>query len=85
MDFITNLLIWNHYNSIWIIINLFTKIVYFVPLEIDKKKFITLSASSFGIINDYTVYLKILFLIETLALHLGFKKISLNVLVLNPG
>ena len=38
MDFITNLLILNNYNSIWVIINPFTKIMYFILLEIDGKK-----------------------------------------------
>ena len=66
-------------------VNLFTKIAHFVPLEINKKKLITLSASSLGIINDYTVYPRILSLIRTFALYFGFKKISLNSLVLNPG
>ena len=50
-----------------------------------EKRPITLSAFSLGIINNYTVYPKILFPIETLALRLGFKRISLNSLVLNPG
>ena len=50
-----------------------------------EKKSTTLSASSLGIISDYTVYPRILFPIEIFALHLGFKKISLNLLVLNPG
>ena len=48
------------------------------------KRPITLSASLLGIINDYTVYLRILFPIRTFALRLGFKRISLNSLVLNP-
>ena len=38
MDFITNLPISNSYNSIWIIINPFTKITHFVPLKINKKR-----------------------------------------------
>ena len=38
MDFITNLPISNSCNSIWVIVNPFTKMVYFVPLEIDGKK-----------------------------------------------
>ena len=45
----------------------------------------TLSASSLSIIGDYTVYPRILSPIRTLALHLGFRKTSLNLLVLNPG
>ena len=49
------------------------------------KKPMTLSASSLGIIGDYTVYPRILSPIGILALRLGFKKISLNLLVLNPG
>ena len=49
-----------------------------------EKKPITLSASSLGIIGDYTVYLRILFPIRTFALYLGFKKISLNLSVLSP-
>ena len=50
-----------------------------------EKGLITLFASSLGIINDYTVYPRILFLIGTLVLHLGFKKTSLNSSVLSPG
>ena len=46
---------------------------------------IILSAFSLGIINNYTVYPGILSPIGTLALHLGFRKISLNSSVLNPG
>ena len=38
MDFITDLLISNGYDFIWVIINPFTKITHFVPLEINKKK-----------------------------------------------
>ena len=38
MDFITNLLILNNYNSIWVMVNPFTKIAHFVPLEIDRKR-----------------------------------------------
>ena len=50
-----------------------------------ETKLITLSASLFNIISDYTVYPRILSLIQTPALYLGFRKISLNSLVLNPG
>ena len=85
MDFITNLLISNGYDSIWVIVNFFIKIVYFVPLEIDGKKPITLSAFSLSIISDYTVYPRILSPIGTLALRLGFGRISLNLSELNPG
>ena len=46
---------------------------------------ITLFASLFGIIGDYTVYLRILSPIGTLALYFNFKRISLNLLVLSPG
>ena len=46
---------------------------------------ITLSAFLLNIISDYTVYLRILFPIGILVLHLGFRKICLNSLVLNPG
>ena len=38
MDFITNLLISNGYDSIWVMVNLFTKMAHFIPLEINKKK-----------------------------------------------
>ena len=38
MDFITDLYILNGYDSIWVMVNPFTKMAYFVPLEIDKKK-----------------------------------------------
>ena len=38
MDFITNLLILNGYDFIWVMVNPFTKMAYFVPLEIDGKK-----------------------------------------------
>ena len=38
MDFITDLLISNNCDSIWVMVNLFTKMVHFVPLEIDGKK-----------------------------------------------
>ena len=38
MDFITDLLISNDYNSIWVMVNPFTKMVYFVLLKIDRKK-----------------------------------------------
>ena len=58
---------------------------HFIPLEIDKKKPMTLFASSLGIIGDYTVYPRILFPIGILVLYFGFKKISLNSLVLSPG
>ena len=50
-----------------------------------EKRLITLSAFSFGIINDYTVYPRILFPIGTLVLCLGFGKTFLNSLVLSPG
>ena len=49
------------------------------------KRPITLSASSLGIISNYTVYPRILFPIEIFALCFGFGRISLNLLVLNPG
>ena len=58
---------------------------HFVLLKINKKKLITLFAFLLGIIGDYTVYLRILFLIRILILYLGFKRTSLNLLVLNPG
>ena len=48
------------------------------------KGLITLSTSSLGIINNYIIYLRILFLIGIFILYFGFKKISLNLLVLNP-
>ena len=38
MDFITNLLILNGCDSIWVMVNPFTKIAHFVPLEINGKK-----------------------------------------------
>ena len=38
MDFITDLFISNSCDSIWVMVNLFTKIVYLIPLEIDEKK-----------------------------------------------
>ena len=38
MDFIINLFVLNGCNSIWVMVNPFTKIAYFVPLEIDGKK-----------------------------------------------
>ena len=38
MVFITNLPILNNYDFILVMVNPFTKIVYFTPLEIDKKK-----------------------------------------------
>ena len=50
-----------------------------------EKKPITLFAFSFDIISDYTVYPRILFLIGILVLYFGFKKTSLNLLVLSPG
>ena len=50
-----------------------------------EKRPIILSASSLDIIGDYTVYTRILFPIGILALYLGFKKTSLNLLVLSPG
>ena len=50
-----------------------------------EKKPITLSASSLGIISDYTVYPRISSPIGILALYFGFGKISLNSLILNPG
>ena len=45
----------------------------------------TLSAFLFGIISNYTVYPRILSLIGIFVLYLGFGKIFLNLLVLNPG
>ena len=50
-----------------------------------EKGSITLFAFLFSIIGDYTVYPRILSLIRTLALCLGFEKNFLNSLVLNPG
>ena len=50
-----------------------------------EKRLIILFAFLFGIIGDYTVYLRILFSIGILVLYLGFGKIFLNLLVLNPG
>ena len=38
MDFITNLPLLNSYNSIWVIVDPFSKIVHFVPLKADGKK-----------------------------------------------
>ena len=38
MDFITNLPVSNNYNSIWVMVNPFTKMAHFVLLEIDRKK-----------------------------------------------
>ena len=38
MDFITNLPISNGYDFIWVMVNPFIKMVYFVPLKIDRKK-----------------------------------------------
>ena len=58
--------------------------MYFIPLEINKKKPITLSTSLLGIINNYTVYPRILSPIGILALYLGFRKTSLNLSVLSP-
>ena len=49
------------------------------------KGLITLFASLLSIINDYTVYPRILFLIRIFVLYFSFGKISLNSLVLNPG
>ena len=46
---------------------------------------ITLFAFLFGIINNYTVYLRILFPIGIFTLCLGFGRIFLNLLVLSPG
>ena len=86
MDFIIHFLISNSYDFIWGMINPFIIIAYFVLLEINrKKKLITLSAFLLSIISDYTVYPRILFLIGIPVLYLGFRKISLNLLVLSPG
>ena len=49
-----------------------------------EKGLITLFVFLLGIIGDYTVYLRILFPIGIFALRFGFRKISLNSLVLNP-
>ena len=38
MDFITDLLISNNYDSIWVMVDPFTKMAYFVSLEIDGKR-----------------------------------------------
>ena len=38
MDFITDLPLLNGYNSIWVMVDPFLKMVYFVPLKADKKK-----------------------------------------------
>ena len=38
MDFITDLPLSNGYDSIWVMVDPFLKIVYFVPLKADKKK-----------------------------------------------
>ena len=46
---------------------------------------ITLFAFSLGIISNYIVYPRILSPIGILILYLGFKRTSLNLLVLNPG
>ena len=46
---------------------------------------ITLSVFSLGIIGNYTVYPRILFPIGIFALRFGFKRISLNSLILSPG
>ena len=45
----------------------------------------TLFASSLDIISDYTVYPRRLFSIGIFILRLGFRRIFLNLLVLNPG
>ena len=50
-----------------------------------EKRPIILFTFLFSIMNNYTVYLRILFLIGIFILYLGFRKISLNLLVLNPG
>ena len=50
-----------------------------------EKKPITLSAFLLSIIGDYTVYLKILSPIRILTLYFDFKRIFLNLSVLNPG
>ena len=50
-----------------------------------EKRPMTLFAFLLGIISDYTVYPRIFFPIGILVLCLGFGKISLNSLVLNPG
>ena len=38
MDFITNLPLLNGYNSIWVMVDPFLKMVYFIPLKADGKK-----------------------------------------------
>ena len=38
MDFIINLFVSNGYDFIWVMVNPFTKIAYFVLLEINGKK-----------------------------------------------
>ena len=38
MDFITDLPVSNGCDSIWVMVNPFTKMAHFVPLEIDGKK-----------------------------------------------
>ena len=85
MDFITDLPVSNSYNSIWIIVNLFIKMAYFVPLEMNrKKKPITLSVFSLSIINDYTVYLRILFPIGIFALRFSFGRIFFKLISIKP-
>ena len=49
-----------------------------------EKKLITLSASSLGIINNYTVYPRILSLIGTFALRFGFKKNFFKLIGIKP-
>ena len=38
MDFITDLPILNNYDFIWVMINPFIKMAYFIPLEINGKR-----------------------------------------------
>ncbi|EGZ73487.1 hypothetical protein NEUTE2DRAFT_62988, partial [Neurospora tetrasperma FGSC 2509] len=38
IDFITDLPLSNGCNSIWVIIDPFTKIAYFIPLKVGEKK-----------------------------------------------
>ena len=38
MDFITNLPLLNGYDSIWVMVDPFSKMAYFIPLKADGKK-----------------------------------------------
>ena len=66
-------------------INLFTKMAYFILLKIDKEKINNLFTFSPGIIDNYIVYPRTLSPIGIFTLRLGFRRIFLNLLVLSPG